>query len=85
MSDDNVTAMPWVALDGEVVSDDVAALARAFPGYEFGSAFVTAASGPDYRYLWARRDGVLIAAPSRSQLARELNARERQEIEPPDG
>jgi len=60
-------------LDGTVVADDVAELARDFPDYEIGVAYVTSASGPDFRYLWARgTDRVLVAAPDRALLAGKL-------------
>jgi len=60
-------------LDGTIVATDVAELAAEFPDFEIGSAFVTSASGPDYRYLWARGpDRVVIAAPERALLAAQL-------------
>jgi hypothetical protein len=69
---------------GLIVAEDVAALAGEFRDYEIGSAWVASASGPDFRYLWARdAGGVLIASPDRAMLARELRAR--RAIEPPGG
>ena len=60
-------------LDGTIIADDVAQLAREFPDFEIGVAYVTGNSGPDYRYLWARGpDHVLVAAPERALLATQL-------------
>ena len=77
MADENVVRLPWLRIvEGAVIADDVAELAREFPDWEIGSAWIASASGPDYRYLWAKRgDGTLIASPIRSILATELRAR----------
>jgi len=70
---DNVIPLPFGPIAGEVVADDVAALAAEFPDFEIGSAFVTSNSRSDYRYLWARGpDRVLVAAPNRALLATQL-------------
>jgi hypothetical protein len=73
---DNVVPLPLAGdgfVVGELVGTDVAELAAEFPDFEIGTAYVTAASGPDYRYLWARgTDRVLIAAPDKSLLAEHL-------------
>lgn len=79
----NVVALPFapgVAV-GEIIAADVAQLAAEFSDYEVGVAYVTSNSRPDYRYLWAKREGVLIAAPDRAMLAAELRARQARSID----
>jgi hypothetical protein len=58
--------------------DDLARLRRDYPGWNFGSVWATAATGPDARRLWASRDGVLLSAWTAAELARDINTEERQ-------
>jgi hypothetical protein len=70
MADDNVIPLPRGGpVEGEIVAEDVASLAREFPEWEFGTSYITANSGPDARFLWARRERQLITAWSRAALA----------------
>ena len=54
------------------MSDDLARLRQDYPAWNFGSAWVSAGSGPDARRLWASRDGVLLSAWTAAELAREI-------------
>ena len=56
--------------------DDLAMLRQDYPAWEFGSVWITAASGPDARQLWASRDGVLLSAWTAAELAREIRRME---------
>jgi hypothetical protein len=40
------------------IPDDVQSLRDQFPGWTFGTVWVSAASGPDARRIWATKDGV---------------------------
>jgi hypothetical protein len=60
------------------MTDDLARLRRDYPGWNFGSVWATAASGPDARRLWASRDGVLLSAWTAAELARDISREERQ-------
>jgi hypothetical protein len=51
---------------------DVDQLRAAFPLWDIGSAWVTSASGPDFRLLTARRAGVRFAAFSAAELERVM-------------
>jgi hypothetical protein len=58
------------------MSDDLAKLRRDHPGWNFGSAWASAASGPDARRLWASRDGMLLSAWTAAELARDIQREE---------
>jgi hypothetical protein len=62
-----------------MVDDDVARLRREYPGWQIGTVWATAASGPDVRRLTAARDGVLLTAWTAAELARDI----RREEQPP--
>ena len=44
------------------MDDDLAKLRKDHPGWNFGTVWASAASGPDARRLWATRDGMLLSA-----------------------
>jgi hypothetical protein len=54
------------------VDDDLAKLRKDYPGWNFGSVWASAASGPDARRLWASRDGMLLSAWTAAELARVI-------------
>jgi len=54
------------------VDDDLATLRKDHPGWDFGSVWASAASGPDARRLWAARDGMLLSAWTAAELARNI-------------
>jgi len=54
------------------VDDDLATLRKDYPGWDFGSVWASAASGPDARRLWAARDGMLLSAWTAAELARNI-------------
>ena len=54
----------------------MAELRENYPAWNFGSVWVTVASGPDIRWLWASRDGVLLTAWSAAELARDIRREE---------
>jgi hypothetical protein len=58
--------------------DDLAVLRRDYPGWNFGSVWAIAGSGPDARRLWASRNGVLLSAWTAAELARDINREEEQ-------
>lgn len=58
--------------------DDLARLRRDHPGWNFGSVWATANSGPDARRLWASRGGVLLSACTAAELARDISREERE-------
>ena len=47
-----------------------------FPGWQFGSVWASAASGPDARRIYATRDGRLITAWTAAQLAAAIRGEE---------
>ena len=51
------------------MDDDLAKLRMDHPGWNFGSVWASAASGPDARRLWASRDGMLLSAWTAAELA----------------
>jgi hypothetical protein len=55
---------------------DVARLREQFPGWRFGTVWATAASGPDRRRVWAKRDGVLLSAWTAEALAAVIRREE---------
>jgi hypothetical protein len=62
------------------VDDDLATLRKDYPGWDFGSVWASAASGPDARRLWAARDGNWPATSGRKiRATREANDRRRQQ------
>ena len=58
------------------MGDDLAKLRHDHPGWDIGSAWASAGSGPDARRLWAARDGVLLSAWSAAELARDIRREE---------
>ncbi len=59
---------------GDASHDDLADLRAEFAGsgFRFGSIWASAASGPDPRRLYARRDGVLLTAWTAPELRIKL-------------
>ena len=55
---------------------DVDILHEEFPGWQFGSVWASAASGPDARRIYATRDGRLITAWTAAQLASAIRGEE---------
>jgi hypothetical protein len=72
MSDENVVPL---ARAGEIVGADVARLAAEFPDWEIGADWITANSGSDHRFLWARRHGKMLAEWNADALARQIRRR----------
>jgi len=62
-----------------MLEDDVTRLRREYPGWQIGTVWATAASGPDARRLTASREGVLLTAWTADELARDI----RREEQPP--
>jgi hypothetical protein len=62
-----------------MLEDDVARLRREHPGWQIGTVWATAATGPDARRLTATREGVLLTAWTAAELARDI----RREEQPP--
>ncbi len=56
---------------------DLDELRDAFPEWRFGTVWASAASGPDKRRLTASRDGVLLTAWNRFELAEKIRWEER--------
>lgn len=54
------------------IPDDIAQLRAEFPGWTFGTVWVSAASGPDSRRIWAMRDGFLLSAWTAAELAADI-------------
>ena len=54
------------------MDDDLTKLRRDHPGWNFGSVWASAASGPDARRVWASRDGMLLSAWTAAELARDI-------------
>ena len=50
----------------------MARLRREHPGWQIGTIWATAASGPDARRLSATRDGILLTAWTAAELARDI-------------
>ena len=59
-------------------NDPLGALRKDFPSWRIGTAWASAASGPDKRRLTAYRDGVLLSAWDAAELAGKLRHEERQ-------
>jgi len=59
-----------------IMTDDLAKLQQDHPGWNFGSVWATAGSGPDARRLWASRDGVRLSAWTAAELARAIRREE---------
>jgi len=59
-------------LEASSQPSDVARLREQFPGWTFGTAWATAASGPDWRRVWAMRDGILLSAWTAENLAADI-------------
>ena len=57
----------------------MARLRREHPGWQIGTIWATAASGPDARRLSATKDGILLTAWTAAELARDI----RWEEQPP--
>jgi len=55
-----------------MTEDDVTKLQREHPGWQIGTVWATAASGPDARRLTASRDGILLTAWTAAELARDI-------------
>ncbi len=51
-------------------------LQREYPGWQIGTVWATAASGPDARRLTASRDGMLLTAWTAAELARNIRREE---------
>jgi hypothetical protein len=58
------------------IPDDIQRLRDQFTGWTFGTAWATAASGPDRRRIWAMRDGFLLSAWTAAELAAEIRRQE---------
>jgi alkanesulfonate monooxygenase SsuD/methylene tetrahydromethanopterin reductase-like flavin-dependent oxidoreductase (luciferase family) len=56
--------------------DDLQQLREQFPGWQFGSVWASAGSGPDARRLYAQRNGVLITAWEAPELAANIRHEE---------
>ena len=54
------------------MNDELAKLRKDYPGWNFGSVWASAASGPDARRLWATRDGMLLSAWTAAELGRNI-------------
>jgi hypothetical protein len=52
--------------------DDLDRLREQYPGWTFGRLWITAASGPDKRRLWASRGPIFLSAWSAAALAAEV-------------
>jgi hypothetical protein len=55
---------------------DLDMLRQKHPGWQFGSVWASAASGPDARRIYATRDGRLITAWTAAQLAAAIRGEE---------
>lgn len=62
-----------------MTSFDLDQLTSEFPGWQFGSVWATAASGPDARRVFAARDTCLITAWTAAELAMRLRQEEADE------
>lgn len=63
-------------------SDDLERLRAEFPAWRFGTVWVTAASGPDARRLWASRGTVLLTNWDAAGLRASISAEERGDAGP---
>jgi len=61
------------------VGDDLSKLREQFPGWQFGSVWASAASGPDARRVFAARDTCLITGGTAAELAIRLRQEEADE------
>ena len=52
--------------------DELARLRQQHPGWNFGTVWTTANSGPDQRRLWASRNGVILSAWTAAELSRDI-------------
>jgi hypothetical protein len=59
-----------------MLDDDVTRLRQDHPGWQIGTVWATAASGPDARRLTASRDGMLLTAWTAAELARDIRREE---------
>jgi hypothetical protein len=57
--------------------DDLRELRESYPDWRFGSVWATAASSPDARRLWARKDEILLSAWNAAELRRAISAEQR--------
>lgn len=55
-------------------ADDLSELREEFPAWRFGSAWVTAASGPDQRRLWASNGDTFLSNWSAAGLRAAISA-----------
>jgi hypothetical protein len=57
------------------MSDELDELRQQYPGWQFGTVWTTAGSGPDHRRIWAQCETILLtgrdAAQVRQQIAHE--------------
>lgn len=60
----------------EPVPGDIAALREEFPGWRFGTVWTSAATAPDKRRLWAVKDGIMLSAWNRAELAQDIRREE---------
>jgi hypothetical protein len=62
------------------MTDDLAQLREQYPGWSFGTVWATAATGPDYRRVWAQRETILITSHDAAELGQQIEreAQERQ-------
>jgi hypothetical protein len=58
------------------MTDDLEQLRRQFLGWEFGTTWISAASGPEARRIYAAKDGRLLTAWSAAELAVEIRREE---------
>lgn len=66
-----------MSASGEDGRTDLDILRQDYPGWQFGSVWATAASGPDARRIYATKDGRLITAWTAAQLAAAIRGDER--------
>jgi hypothetical protein len=61
-----------------MAADDLSQLRSEFPGWQFGSQWAAAVSGPDRRRVWGERiaDGTLLVEWSASALRARVKAEE---------
>jgi hypothetical protein len=59
--------------------NDLEQLRAQFPGWYFGAEWITSASGPDRRRLWAVKDGDTHTAWSAEALAQAIEREEADE------
>lgn len=56
--------------------DDLDRLREQFPGWQIGSVWATAATGPDVRRVTATKDGMLLSAWNAAELAADIRREE---------